>query len=1121
MNKEKRLLIDASSIIWYSLLAGKDEEFSQVVEHNGKDVVVNGWQYGYENAVNSITNAWEKTGIAPKDTIFVWESGNSKGYRKQFLPTYKDGDTRAPQAYEQFGLLRDKLIEVIRSLGGVAVTRPHLEGDDVLAWLAGSLQGEKVIMTQDRDMAALLNEEIRLWRSAEYVDENPYGPFPCKLLPVYKALVGDTSDKIPGAKGFGEKAFLNMLAMFGEEGLEEVERMIVEDRLDELQANVQDLKVISKILENKDMVKASYKAGLLYPDNVENYRLPVQWLPGYCKDRSGIEDERLKPWAGTTILAHAGNFEKVLDRFSKVVTQCEYVALDIETSTPEESDDWLRDIKGGKGSDDDLGVDVLGSELTGMAITFGNNNQHTIYVTVAHNGSDGLTNVPKRDIVRLVSAIPNTTKLAIHNVAFELPVLYQELQPLGYEGDKGFLPNAYDTRIMASYVDENFSSGLKKLTKRWFDYDQTTYQEVTQGRKMCEMSASEVLSYGADDTIMTAALFNFFRIVMEAEGTLDAFEQVEIKPAYVTALAFVQGIKFSLAELRRIEEEDAATYKEHEKVLFEYLISKGWEGTVTPTFTSEDLEVPAKIKEIYSIVTGEELKTMVRTPSKIFKLIEVAEPAEASALAEMMESGRIAEINQWVAKKYDWSPKIDLSSTRQMQKLLYEVMELPPRLINSLTDKQRENKELANAIYKFNKIYRGSSKLEPLTDKEIELVKTKATTDRFAIEFALEFDKHTHQEVMPVLKSIQELSHIQTRQSLFYTPYPRFIHWKTGRVHPHVNQSATVTRRYTSSRFNVQQMSKKGDGVKVRGVIVPHKANAWIVSMDFDGQELRLGADRSQDRNMLACYIGDNLRDIHSIMASHPNMLRRWGEDLTTLAAKYGFTLEGASEDDLYSFFVHVRKKADCKEDGKLADDLRKLAKNVVFGTSYGAQAPTLAKQMTTKVEEAEDMLQAKKAMFQGYEDWLENCVKALHKVGYVTTYLGARRHLADGLKSENKWEVEKAERQGPNMEIQGSAAEQTKLVMAKIWDRGIFQKYDAQFIAPIHDEVVFSVSDKDLIQVCREVHECMVGKYLKVVPTLSSISIGKNFAKQEECGSHFDEQAIMKARSAVIGSKG
>ena len=47
--------------------------------------------------------------------------------------------------------------------------------------------------------------------------------------------------------------------------LEEVERMIVEDRLDELQANVQDLKVISKILENKDMVKASYKAGLPLP----------------------------------------------------------------------------------------------------------------------------------------------------------------------------------------------------------------------------------------------------------------------------------------------------------------------------------------------------------------------------------------------------------------------------------------------------------------------------------------------------------------------------------------------------------------------------------------------------------------------------------------------------------------------------------------------------------------------------------------------------------------------------------------------------------------------------------------------------------------------------------------
>ncbi len=51
-----RLLVDVSSVLWMSLLAGKDPEFGREVEFEGKKVHVNGWQFGYECAMGHLTS---------------------------------------------------------------------------------------------------------------------------------------------------------------------------------------------------------------------------------------------------------------------------------------------------------------------------------------------------------------------------------------------------------------------------------------------------------------------------------------------------------------------------------------------------------------------------------------------------------------------------------------------------------------------------------------------------------------------------------------------------------------------------------------------------------------------------------------------------------------------------------------------------------------------------------------------------------------------------------------------------------------------------------------------------------------------------------------------------------
>lgn len=1106
----KRLIVDLSSLCWTSLYAGKDEENFRDVELNGRTVRINSWQHGYENAINSLVSAWEKNGIRPCDTILVKETGNSTGMRKRILPTYKEkrDANRPKEYYEEFNALQDKLISELAKVGASTVTRPHAEADDVIAYLALKLHGKKVIWSRDKDLAALLSDDVALWADNDLITENPYGPWPVEWIPVYKGLVGDPSDKIPGAKGFGDKAWLNLISIFGAEAIPTVENLIQTKTLDELQENVADLKVLGKVIEHQEDVYKSYAAGKLYPDQCENMRQPLQWSPSYVHPRSEIQDERLRPYGGAIRLVHADNYEEAVKWATPLIQASKEVSLDIETSMPDEAIEWLQAIKG-TDKEEGIGVDVLTSELNGLALTFGPNSQYTLYFTCGHVETDEHKNVTTDQIRDVVAKIPGDIPIVVQNNSFEMPILYQLWgEDWKDNGWHGFLPNCHDTKILANYVNENISTGLKQSSKHYFGYDQVSYEEVTQGRKMDQMTAAEVLHYGADDTIMTAALYNHYRTICEIEGSWNTYLEVEVKPAYVTALAFVQGTNFSLETMLDFKREDEANAEKYQKTIDDFLIKLGWEGTVCPEYTAEDLEVPAKIKEIYKVITGEDFKTMVRTPNKLYKLMATLDHEDAPLLAKFLEEGNLDQVNDWVQSRFDGRPELNLGSPKQVRNLLYERLKAPVRIINPLTQNERENKQdLANACYKFNKILRGSETVDPLTDEEQVLLIQKASTDDTAFQYALKED--WDEETRAFLTAIVELKKINTRHSLFYNKYVNLRHWKTNRIHAYAHQCGTVTRRYSYSDPNLQQLPKRGEGRRFRQAFVPHHRKAVICSMDFSGQELRLGAELSGDKAMIACYVGEHLLDIHSLVAAAAMKLMWETEYIDNLVEKY--EIDKSDPEWEYRLFIHLREHGTEDEKDK-ADALRDQAKDVNFGSAYGAEAPTVAKSLFITISEAQGILDSRFETFPEFEKWKEQVISDLQTKGYAELPSGARRHLAHVMAEGDKWERQRAERQGPNFMIQGAAAEQTKRAMAALWDSGALFRYDVRFIAPVHDELLTSVAVEDAHEFIKIKHQCMTQKFMEIVPEVADISVGPNFGVQYECGNEYDYDKVQAA---------
>lgn len=1138
-----RMIVDVSSVIWSGLLAGKDAEFGKTVEFNGKQVNVNSAEYGYENAVNHTLAAMKNFDLQPSQLLFVVEGPNSKTLRRSMLPTYKeDRDTRPPEAYEEFNKCKEMLVNAFRNVGATSCNQGGLESDDVIAYLCKELEGRRIILSADKDLSVLLDENVSLYRQGVHhvfgaENANPWGPFSNRFITLMKATVGG-KDGIVGARGFGEKAWLDLLCIFGEPGLEALQELIVGNRIGELAEDVPELKALQKIIDSADVVKQSWAAAKIYPELVNTLRMPLQWNPGMVKPLAECSDERLQPYAGRIRLVHADNYEAAAKWAIPLLKVSPAVSLDIETSTPPESDEWLKNTKAGE-DERGIGVDVFGSELTGGSITFGLNGQYTLYFTVDHVEEMGLRNVTSDQFRRVVAEIPSTIPLVIQNVSFELPILYMAWgADQADNGYHGFLPNAYDTKILSSYENENRSNGLKQNSSLLLGYEQVTYDEVTtkvgvkgtlpnggtlvseedygegltqetRQYKMNELTAMEVLAYGADDTICTLALYNYYRVILEIEKTFRVYEEVEIIPAYLTALAFVKGTSFSMGRMKELEADDDKQYDAAWETMRNFLMASGWEGTVCPVFPEL---TPANIKEAYLIVTGQELKTGVRLLAKLAAEIEKLDTPPTDLLAHYVATNNVEEVNKLIATYFGGEPVLDVGSPKKMQMFLYDTLNLPVRIINKVTPAEREKKPaLAKACQKFNKIYQGSVGLEMLPE-ELEMLKAKATTDDTAIDFALAYDPDPERDL--ILNAFKTMKTITTRRGLYYKPYAGIRHWKDGRIHAQLNQCAAVTRRYSSSKPNLQQLPKKGEGVKFRECFVPHKPNAVVMSCDFAGQELRLMAGQSLDKNMMDCYVGDNLKDIHSITASGA-MRKKWGAEVVEqLFSEYGPNLAG--DDVEYDLFMILRKAPLLK---KKADDLRKDGKEVNFAAQFDCRAPKLAHMLVIDVPDAQMFLEAKYTKFPRVETWKDEVRRDLMRTGYCTTLMGARRHLAHAVRDNDKWKAEAAGRQGPNFKVQGSAAEQTKLAMRRLWESDVLFTHDAEFIAPIHDELTVSVTYPDALEVVRVVNDAMAQPYGGMpLPFLGSISLGPTLGKQIECGDWFIPENVEAALREVQG---
>lgn len=275
---------------------------------------------------------------------------------------------------------------------------------------------------------------------------------------------------------------------------------------------------------------------------------------------------------------------------------------------------------------------------------------------------------------------------------------------------------------------------------------------------------------------------------------------------------------------------------------------------------------------------------------------------------------------------------------------------------------------------------------------------------------------------------------------------------KNGRIHSVFNQTGTATGRLSSAEPNLQNIPvRTAEGREFRRYFVPQNSDYVIIDADYSQIELRILAHIADDEAMINGFLS--------------------GEDIHTMTASKVFDIPVS----------------------EVTQEYRKRAKAVNFGILYGMGEYSLSEDLGISMAQAKKYIVSYLSGFPKVKEYLDNVKAEAKQDGYVTTFFGRRRKIAE-LASSNKNLQHFGERVAMNSPIQGTAADIIKIAMIKVTEALEKENIDARLILQVHDELILE-AHKDFADRAYEILKESMENAIKLsVPLDVEAHIGNNW---------------------------
>lgn len=237
--------------------------------------------------------------INPTRVVIVFDGKNGTARRKQIFPEYKAHRNfkvrlnRAETVDKQDNQLQQliRLTEYLTTLPFTLIIQDNTEADDVVAYIVNDhfKESQCFIMSSDKDFLQLISDRIHVWSPTKkklYYTEDvveEFGVQPHNFA-LYKAIIGDPSDNIPGVDGVGAKTLLKRFDIIqNEQKLSLEDFMGFVDNLEDKSKTLQVMKSSKDIIErNLQLVQLS-ESNMSVTNKLKTQHLLSQPIPRFAK----------------------------------------------------------------------------------------------------------------------------------------------------------------------------------------------------------------------------------------------------------------------------------------------------------------------------------------------------------------------------------------------------------------------------------------------------------------------------------------------------------------------------------------------------------------------------------------------------------------------------------------------------------------------------------------------------------------------------------------------------------------------------------------------------------------------------------------------------------------------